>query len=216
MSTAIMLKLSPSEIHNLFNNKYYVILDHLPKIKPPFKCYIYCSDDIQFLSRSGKSNNGDQCPFIFGAFHKSNRKALINCVNQEVNKKVIAYFTCRDIFDAEVGTLQGESARGLIVLFPKGKDKPGDPVIDYRDSDIIWKKKRGYALRVEGLKAYSSPYMELSEFEREGSYNKVRDCHKKLRGECNKGLSLKTGEYIGCEKARMKSMSGRYAYVEEK
>ena len=63
--------------------------------------------------------------------------------------------------------------------------------------------KTGYAIPISDLEIFDRP-KELWEFEKAGNYeNPTIKCKKKEQGRCNYGKSPFTGQWIGCEKARL-------------
>ena len=76
-------------------------------------------------------------------------------------------------------------------------------------------EKVGYAIHITYVKVFPNP-KEIGDFMKPHTLFDIAKvkCLNKERGMCNRGLSLKTGEWIGCNKFRLTKAPQNYCYIE--
>lgn len=117
-----------------------------PRIEPPFKCYIYCTNGGRLLYKSGYNN---EIHFWQIKERETTRDVLAENGNCVFNGKVIGEFTCDKVTKAE---------RGTYCILPASETQMD--VIDYVN---YADEKPVYGWHISNLVIYDKP-KELSEF----------------------------------------------------
>lgn len=209
---SIMLSIKPQYVCSILNNtKILEIRKKKPKCKLPCKVYIYCTKgkyckESLYLADDNKYDIDYYVP---------------SDDNFVLNGKVVAEFTLNKIDKIEICDpyIFRNNKQEDWKYFEKNACLNCEQMMEYigygEDHDG-WDKKYaiGYAWHIDNLIIYDKP-KELSEFEKYGSYKIITYCYKKQHGLCNKGYGMK-GNYVGCEKARIKKPPQSWCYVEEK
>ncbi len=188
MSKAILISIKPQWCDLIFRGKKTVeVRKSRPKLKPPFKVYIYCTKAPKGWVHIGK--------------------------NIQLDTKVIGEFICDDIFEiVKVGfttreALQYRAVKDCTVL--------SDDIFDYSclSKNAIEKYldgRKGYAWHISNLVIYDKP-KELGEFYKPCIYAKSGEC---IGIRCDKALFTRTGLFDDCGNILSKAPQS-WCYVEE-
>ena len=145
---AVMISIRPECCEKILNgDKTIEIRKTHPRLKTPFKCYIYCT----------KGTPLERCtsPFIKEWFLLDGENS--RNFNSAVNGKVVAEFTCDKIIDVDCDSIAPfDKKTGFYIEEESGVSR-----------DALWKYMGGpirpYGWHISGLKAYANP-RELDEF----------------------------------------------------
>ena len=156
MSKAVMLSIRPKWCEKIANGEKTIeVRKTRPRLKTPFKCYIYCTlpkyPHEDFIATDYPS------PQFYGG------------------GKVIGEFTCDRIYELETRSPGGS-------YYVKGEDQPTTNAVarqsclSLRDMHEYLQAKVGYGWHISNLKIYDTP-KELSKFSRpfENCIDKVCD-----------------------------------------
>lgn len=139
MDSAILLSIKPYNCELIFENKKLIeIKKAKPKIKPPFKCYIYCTA-------------GDY-PF----FRIVNLESTESYHITSYNKKIIGEFICDKI-------LEIKSDYNDYHFYDISDDNLSNSYMDQYDLYLYGKGKTLYGWHISDLIVYDNP-KELDEF----------------------------------------------------
>lgn len=162
MSKAVLLSMHPERCRTVANSSNIIIdiRKTKPKLKPPFKCYIYCTNSQPYVV-IGEVFRGDwetELTTLYG-YNRKDAERLWDVFNG----KIIGEFTCDKVEKFRVfdnGTVQYWNFLNL--------EKSG---FTYEEiADYIGVNKKGYAWHISDLKIYDMPkYL----------HNLFKDC-----GEC--------------------------------
>lgn len=227
----ILISIKPQYVCKILNKeKILEIRKSIPKCKLPCKVYIYCTKgkyckESLYLADDNKYDIDYYVPsddnFVLNgkvvAEFTLNNVEKIHCCDvpyRKTNNLGYEYFI-------DNGVYQLKDDYGLVF---ERDDTKLDTMLKNKDLKKIQLKPidiynylngygKFYAWQIDDLKIYDKP-KELSEFEKYGSYKIITDCYKKQHGLCNKGYGMK-GNYVGCEKARIKKPPQSYCFVEE-
>lgn len=155
MSKAVLISIRPKWCEKIVNGEKTVeVRKTRPKMKTPFKCYIYCTRDKHLALIQNRAGAN-----------------LIACMDAETaipvggfagNGKVIGEFTCDRIYELETKAPGGS-------YYVKGEDQPTtndvarQSCLGLGDMHAYLKSKTGYGLHISRVKLYDTP-RELSEF----------------------------------------------------
>lgn len=193
MSKAVLLSIRPKWCEKIVNGEKTIeVRKARPKMKTPFKCYIYCTRDKHLAliqNRAGAS--------------------LIACMDAETaipvggfagNGKVIGEFTCDRIYELETRSPGGS-------YYVKGEGQPTtndvarQSCLSLGDMHAYLKSKSGYGLHISDLKIYDTP-KELIEFRRvcpNDLYCESCAMYRENKGTCgNKSLRFKRPPLSWC------------------
>lgn len=164
MAKAVLISIRPQWVEKILSGEKTVeIRKSVPKLKTPFKCYIYCTK-----AKAGKSHQYD----AFG----------VNGKPVECGGKVVAEFICDEIkYHGKEGLIVKEDAERALA----GSCLTRKQIIDYlggKNTDYAYDSNRfnfcGW--HISDLKVYDKP-KELCEFTKY-SENDIRPCEH--YGEC--------------------------------
>ena len=215
---SVMISIHPKWCKLIANGKKTVeVRKTKPKIKTPFKCYIYCTNAAPYLVeqlrvvrefplqiyRPGvKSLYGDR--FDGGSFvsqyetlHGYSREDAVKIWGKVLNGKVIGEFVCDEILSIWSGYA--------------GTD--GDDCLSFDEREVYLGAKMGYGWHISDLQIYDKP-KELKDF----CYMPESFCEKGLCRGCPFDEAPDVnGEYMhGCEwKRPLKRPPQSWYYVEE-
>ena len=138
---AVLISIQPQWVKKILNGEKTIeIRKTAPKLQPPFKCYIYCTNGGEVLSYE------QYCGYDMTCFHE----------DFVANRKVVAEFICDEIFPIRVfnnGTIQNWNRYNM-----KDSCVPYDDVVMY-----IGNNQNGYGWHISDLKVYDKP-KHLTEF----------------------------------------------------
>lgn len=153
MSKAVLISIQPLWCDKIVKGRKTIeVRKTRPKMKPPFKCYIYCTkakERLVAILKDGDKNYGE---IYHGktAFIKTEKGSV--CDMWGKRQKVIGEFVCDEIFDLPWGArIPSDIARGACL-------EPGE-IHQYLGVSS------GYGWHISNLKIYDTP-RELSEFRR--------------------------------------------------
>lgn len=154
MGEAVLLPIKPEYCHLIAKGRKTLELrTRIPKQKPPYKCYIYCTSSDVHKCLMQNENGIDLIRCI-------NYKTAITCGGYVANGKVIGEYICDHILrhcessNADIAEQQGCIKRDWIFEYSKGEEVKG--------------------MHISDLKIYDKP-KELGEFYRKCSTN-CYDC----------------------------------------
>lgn len=137
MSRAVMLSIRPKWVEKIANGEKTIeVRKTRPKLRTPFKCYIYCTMDHPYISVS--------C----GELDKLNYRTNTVC---RCNGKAIGEFTCDRIYE--------------LAPLNHAPDDVEKQACLTREEIVNYLKGTGYGWHIVNLKIYDAP-RELSEFRR--------------------------------------------------
>lgn len=181
MSKAVMISIRPKWCQKIASGEKTIeVRKTKPKLKTPFKCYIYCTKDkhLAFMQNASGTN-------------------LIACMNAETaipvggflgNGKVIGEFTCEDIYEIDPTKTIGAG-------FAE------DSCVSSRDIHEYLGGQTGYGWHISNLKIYDRP-KALGEFRRvcvNDLYCESCAMYWKNGGNCgNESLHLKRPPQSWC------------------
>lgn len=196
MSKAVMISIRPKWCQKIASGEKAIeVRKTKPKLKTPFKCYIYCTKDkhLAFMQNASGTN-------------------LIACMNAETaipvggffgNGKVIGEFTCYRIYELETKAPGGS-------YYVKGEDQPmtndvaRQSCLIIKDMHEYLKAAKGYGWHISDLVIYDEP-KELGEFR--------LVCVNDLYCE-SCAMYWKNGGNCGNESLRLKRAPQSWCYVE--
>lgn len=157
MSKAVLISIRPKWCEKIINGQKTIeVRKTRPKLKLPFKCYIYCTQDkhLAFMQNQASTN-------------------LIACMDAGTaipvggvvgNGKVIGEFICDRIYELETRSPGGS-------YYVKGEDQPTtndvarQSCLTLKDMHEYLRAANGYGWHVSDLKIYDTP-RELDDFRR--------------------------------------------------
>ena len=166
MSKAVLISIKPEWCELIANgNKTIEVRKTRPKLKTPFKCYIYCTKEKEY-------NDVFWCSGVIGK------------MSDKSNGKVIGEFTCKHINTFRVlenGNIQDYHLKKL-----ERSCLPYEKISEY-----IGRDKLGYSWHISDLVIYDKP-RELKEFYREcdgvDNVGLCYECDKAVGEECDCAL----------------------------
>lgn len=136
--TAVMISIRPEWCKLIAEGKKTIeIRKTKPILKPPFKCYIYCT----------RNRNAVDLLVV----HTANGRTIHNA-----NQMVIGEFVCREITNIEV--MDDGIVRNYIYSHINDSCVPYDDIVNYIGNGIT-----GYGWRISDLAIYDQP-LSISEF----------------------------------------------------
>lgn len=194
MSKAVMLSIRPKWCEKIINgDKTIEVRKTRPKLKTPFRCYIYCTIGGQDLNIPISQER------LVRDYLETGSMKSLNCPLG--NGKVIGEFTCDRIYEFETKARGGS-------YYVKNEDQPTmnfiarQSCLNLKDMHYYLHAQTGYGWHITDLRIYDVP-RELSEFERPYECN---ECDAKWATECN-----------AChEEGKIKRAPQSWCYVEEK
>lgn len=162
MSKAVLMSIKPQYCEKIFNGEKTIeVRKRVPKLKPPFKVYVYCTkDDKNFLW---------QHPAYFYLDERGH-----NLGDFPLNGKVIGEFECREISPLCIEVSDPAQLKPLPF--------PGTGLTDIEIINYLGNGGPGYGLHISRPRLYDKP-KELSRF--------IRPCPKDLMcEECNHFLEV--------------------------
>lgn len=160
MSKAVLISIRPKWCEKIINGEKTIeVRKTRPKMKTPFKCYIYCTRDkhLAFMQNQAGTN-------------------LIACMDVDAaipvggaigNGKVIGEFTCDRIYE--------------LAPLNHAPDDVEQQACLTREEIVRYLKGVGYGWHISDLKIYDTP-KELSEFQR--ATDPCNSCHAEYTWEC--------------------------------
>lgn len=154
MSKAVLISTHPKWCNRIANGYQTIVIKKTrPKIKTPFKCYIYCTEP------------NTKNPWKLLEIHSSDGKI------HKGNGKVIGEFICDEIFPisfyaSDVSFFDTEPPFTV----------PGTCLTDKEIAEYLGNGKTGYGWHISDLKIYDEP-KELSEFRTICKYGDDYPCH---------------------------------------
>ena len=173
MSKAVLISIRPKWCEKIvIGEKTIEVRKNRPKLKTPFKAYIYCT-----TGRPDLNIPISQERLMQDYLNTGSMKSL-NCPHG--NGKVIGEFTCDRIYELETRSPGGS-------YYVKGEDQPTtndvarQSCLTLKDMHEYLRAANGYGWHVSDLKIYDTP-RELSEFERPYECD---GCDARWASECN-------------------------------
>lgn len=203
---SVLISIQPQWCELILRGKKTVeVRKSRPKLKPPFRCYIYCTYGNVLIEH----NDIIHPDHLAEGIKVSKNKIWDNCCNG----KVIGEFVCNDIFEiVKVGytmreALQYRAVKDCTVL--------SDDIFDHSclSKNAIEKYldgRKGYAWHISNLVIYDKP-KELGEFYKPCIYAKSGEC---IGIRCDKALFTRTGLFDDCGNILSKAPQS-WCYVEE-
>lgn len=189
---AVLISIQPQWVKKILRGEKTIeIRKKSPKLQPPFKCYIYCTQGREHLAYS------DYCGFDMETYER----------DFVANRKVVAEFVCDRIFPIRVfnnGAIQYWNFYEL-----EKSCVPYDRIATY-----IGTNQSGYGLHISELKIYDKP-KGLCEFFKCGA-STMEELDEQLCSYCaktdygeHKSCQTPTG-YWACEGAYCDEAYGDY------
>ena len=160
MSKAVMLSVRPKWCEKIASGEKTIeVRKTKPKLKTPFKCYIYCTvekagyDALWVLDAPTR----EKYSFMAVSAYLENPKGA-----NKGNGKIIGEFTCDRIYELETKAHGGS-------YYVKNEDQPTTNFIarqsclDLKDMHDYLHAQKGYGWHITDLRIYDAP-RELSEF----------------------------------------------------
>ena len=173
MSKAVMLSIRPKWCEKIINGEKTIeVRKTRPKLKTPFRCYIYCTIGGQDLNIPISQER------LMRDYLETGSMESLNCPLG--NGKVIGEFTCDRIYELETKARGGS-------YYVKNEDQPTTNFIaqqsclGLKEVHDYLHAQTGYGWHITNLRIYDVP-RELGEFERPYECN---ECDAKWATECN-------------------------------
>jgi len=131
------------------------------KVKTPFKCYIYCTEQ---RSREDAFN----IPITSEELQRDMAKNGMKCMSKYGNGRVWAEFTCDTILPMTFSCSDPEALTTHYMV-------PGTGLADVEIMEYLGNGKPGYGLHIRDLKIYDKP-KELEEFTETCKSYDIGDC----------------------------------------
>lgn len=164
---AILLSLSPKQCETIANEKQSIIIKKTsPKIKTPFKCYIYCMKSMKHLYKFPKTIDCTNIERYYITDH--NKYSLVP--QGYINGKVIGEFMCDNIIKYPYGYCDGTDIDDDSLL---------ETQLEREDINIYAKGKTIYGWHISNLVIYGKP-KELNEFYVEDTVS-IKQCEYRVR-----------------------------------
>lgn len=191
MGKAVLISIRPKWCELIANGKKTVeVRKTAPKLKPPFKCYIYCTKSTDHPR--GWLGCYDHDMHKFGLISPLNIEAGKHMNIEVVSGYVIGEFICRNI-------------RPVVAGYIHGACLTYDEVTNYL---YLGRNGRGWGWEISDLVIYDKP-KKLSEFNGICSKKALTDCEC---GTCNRLLENGNGH---CPMDWIKRPPQSWCYVEE-
>lgn len=164
---AILLSLPPKQCKNIASGKQSIIVRKTkPKIKTPFKCYIYCTKSMKHLYKF--SENID-CIDI-GRYYTTDHNKYSLVPQGYINGKVIGEFVCDNIIEYPYDYCGGTDIDDDSLL---------ETQLEREDINIYAKGKTIYGWHISDIVIYDEP-KELNEFYVEDTVS-IKQCEYRVR-----------------------------------
>lgn len=170
MSKAVMISIRPKWCEKICSGEKAIeVRKTRPKLGPPFKCYIYCTQaSVRYQTICGCHvlNSDELYRHPEQGIKHGDSIELMLCENYTkdnfLNGKVIGEFICDHIYELETKAPGGS-------YYVKGEDQPTtndvarQSCLTLKDMHEYLKAAKGYGWHISDLKIYDKP-KELSEF----------------------------------------------------
>ena len=197
---SVLISIQPKGCENIANGKKTIeVKKTRPKIKTPFKCYIYCTNTPKYhhLYNLTKYNNGEMLLSVT----EHNKHSLVP--KGYLNGKVIGEFVCDEL-------IQYNYDRYFQEYFVAGYIGAYMPLREMRlTQEGLYEYGKGktlYGWRISNLKIYDEP-KELSDF--------YKPCPTEQKGNCYGCYYLADRDYGGICANNLTRPPQSWCYVEE-
>ena len=187
MSKAVLISIRPKWCEKIARGEKTIeVRKTRPKLEPPFKCYIYCTQaSVRYQTICGCHvlNSDELYRHPEQGIKHGDSIELMLCENYTkdnfLNGKVIGEFICDHIYELETKAPGGS-------YYVKGEDQPTtndvarQSCLALKDMHEYLQAKTGYGWHISDLKIYDKP-KELSEFSPMCMYkNDDKSCQSRM------------------------------------
>lgn len=174
---AVMISIQPKWVEKIANREKTIeVRKTAPKLKTPFKEYMYCTNDRKYKIAPFEFADGwhikkydDSTNYACGCTWRK---------REDLNGKVVGEFVCDKVYEIKNCGSQFLIDKDIALTNKVAKES----CLDFDDMFNYLKTKDGYGLHISNLKIYDEP-KELYDF---NNYSKYQICKERncFSGDC--------------------------------